>query len=292
MGPLPAAKGCDCHICRPEASYEGHERATIDTVLEHGWQVMFVSDDVACGDPEHQDHDGHEGLDPEPEFAYTVGLGHRSGHPELLMSGLKQQVMHRALNGVARQVVNGRQLRPGDVLEGVLAGVPVVMERLADQAISETVTWSGWFHRKKAEALVVVWPSTSGLFAWQPGAPAVLDELQPPRWRDPIAHAGGVAADPGWVFPVPPDLLAFSCKHVVDEGEGVLYVAREADEKRGEDWSVHCGAQEHDVSDMRLVHLSHLVRAAPSVRELSGLGLDEEATRGSVDALWSKARLT
>lgn len=290
MGPLPAVAGCDCQICRPEDSYDSRERSTIDTILEHGWQVTLVSDDVGCSDPEHHDHEGHQHRDPSPAFAYTVGLGHRCGHPELVMSGLDQRVMHRALNDVTRRVLDGRRLAPGDVLEGVLAGVPVVLEQLTDQALGETVTWSGWFHRARPEALVLVWPSTSGLFAWQPGAPDVLDELQPASWRQPLRHTGGVAVDADWPFPVPPDRLAFSCTHVVDDGQAILWAAREADEQRGEDWSAHCGAIGHDTDDMRVVHLAHLVRSAPSLRQLSALGMDEEATRTDVDSAWETAR--
>jgi hypothetical protein len=170
--------------------------------------------------------------------------------------------------------------------------VPLVLEELADDALGETVTWSGWFHRAKPKALVLVWPSTSGVFAWQPGGPEVLDERQPPTWRQPIQHTGGMAADPEWTFPVPPDRLAFSCKHVVDEGHVVLWAAREADETRGEDWSIHCGADSHDTDDMRLVHLAHLVRGAPSLRQIAGLGLDEQALRTDTDSPWTTSRLS
>jgi hypothetical protein len=291
MGPLPAAAGCDCHICRPAGSYDAQERSTIDTVLEHGWQVTIVADSVECSDPEHHDHEAHEHLEAGPEFAYTVGLGHRCGHPELLMTGLDRGVMHRALNDVSRRVLAGRRLAPGDVLEGVLAGVPLTLERVADDALRETVTWSGWFHRHKPEALMIVWPSTSGLFAWQPGAPPVLDELQPPAWRVPIQHTGGVEADPEWTFPVPPDRLAFSCTHVVDEGQVVLWAAREVDDERGEDWSAHCGGEQHPTDELRAVHLAHLVRAAPSLRELAGLGLDEQAVRVDPDSPWQRSPL-
>jgi uncharacterized protein DUF4262 len=289
MGPLPASAGCDCHVCRPEEAYDDLDAGTITTVLQHGWQVMAVSSDGPCADPDHHDHehDDEEG----PDFAYTVGLGHRRGHPELLVSGLDRAVMHRLLNDVARRVMDGRRLAPGDVLEDVLAGVPVVLAEVAEDALEATVTWSGWFHRRRPEALAVVWPTTSGIFAWQPGAPAVLDELQPPRWREPFPVPAGLEPDPGWPFPVPPDQPSFSCTHVVDDGRAILWVARESDPERGEDWSLHCGAADHDPSEMRLVHLAHLVRGAPSLRALGGLGLDVEAERASTDDAWVTTRL-
>lgn len=291
MGPLPAAPGCDCQICRPDESYDELDRRTIDSVLEHGWQVMLVAADAGCSAPEHDVHSDDDHGEHGPAFAYTVGLGHRFGHAELLMSGLDHRVMHRALNDVARRIMNGRRLAAGDALEQVLAGVPVAIEQVAAGALRETVTWSGWFHRRKPEALAIVWPDTSGVFAWQPGAPAILDELQPRGWRDPITHTGGLAADPAWHFPVAPDHRAFSCTHVVDDGEAVLWAARESDVTRGEDWSIHCGAEGHETDDMRVVHLAHLVRSAPSLRELSNLGVDEEALRADPDSPWATAAL-
>ena len=114
-------------------------------------------------------------------------------------------------------------------------------------------------------------------FAWQPGAPEILEELQPGGWRVPIEHTGGLATDPTWGFPVPPDHRAFSCTHVVDDGEAVLWAARESDEARGEDWSIHCGATAMRPRTCAIVHLAHLVRSAPSLRQISNLGLDEEA---------------
>jgi hypothetical protein len=289
--PLPAAPGCDCHICRPEETYDEHDRRVIDTVLEHGCQVITVAEDVDCGHPDHHDHSADDEGAPGPAFAYTIGLGHGAGHPEVLMSGLDHRVMHRALSGVARRIMDGLRLAPGDVLEDVLAGVPVAVEQVSDTALAETVTWSGWFHRRKPEALAIVWPDRNGVFAWQPGAPEILDELQPREWRMPVEHLGGLATDPPWDFPVPPDQRAFSCTHVVDDGEAVLWAARESDETRGEDWSIHCGASGHATDDMRIVHLAHLVRSAPSLRQITDLGLDEEAWRADPDSAWETGSL-
>lgn len=289
MGPLPAAPGCDCHVCRPDESYDEQDRRVIDTVLKHGWQVIMVAEG-ACDDPEHQERlDAYP--DEAPAFAYTIGLGHRVGHPELLMSGLDHRLMHGCLNGIAQRIMDGLRLTPGDALEDVLAGVPVAVEQVTDLALAETVTWSGWFHRRKPEALAIVWPDRNGVFGWQPGAPAILDDLQPTAWRVPIDHTGGLATDPAWDFPVPPDHRASSCTHVVDDGAAVLSLARQKDDERGEDWSIHCGANGHETNDMRVVHLAHLVRSAPALRRVADLALDEEAWRDDPDSPWQKARL-
>lgn len=281
MGLHPRADGCDCHACRPDPDYDDpRDRSTIETVLQHGWQVFVVgSGSCDCGQPDHHEDDG-------PAFAYTVGLGHRAGHPELVMSGLDPGLMHRALNRVAERVLAGRQFAAGDVLEDVLGRVPVVLAQASVDGLEQTVTWASWFQRRPVEALVVVWPSTSAVFAWQPGAPDELDERQPPSWREPLDLRGPIARDPEWAFPVPPDLRALTCTHVTDEGAPVLWVGRESDPSRGEDWSLHCGGKGHVDDAIVVAHLAHLVRGAPSVRELADLPLDWEAHRPDVDSEW------
>lgn len=75
MGPLPAAPGCDCHICRSDESHDEQDRRVIDTVLKHGWHVIMVAEGAGCDHPEHQNHSDAD-HDEAPAFAYTIGLGH------------------------------------------------------------------------------------------------------------------------------------------------------------------------------------------------------------------------
>ena len=249
--------GCTCRLCRPGPLDDAEQRC-VDTVRDAGWQVMLV---------------GAGEADDEPAFAYTVGLHHRARHPELVMSGLPTDLVHRVLNDVAGRVRAGHRFdTPGRTVEGALARVPLVVEAMTDAGLRETVTWSGWFHRRRPDAVQLVWPDTDGVFAWQDGAPAVLDRRQPPGWREPSARTGPLAPRPVWSLPAPAETLAFVCRHVVDDGDPVLFAARERDPDRGEDWSFHCGAAEHPGDTVTTWHLRHVVTAAPSVAlELSGL---------------------
>ncbi|WP_157371681.1 hypothetical protein [Angustibacter sp. Root456] len=75
----------------------------------------------------------------------------------------------------------------------------------------------------------------------------------------------------------------------MDDGEPLLWAARQPAAERGEDWSAHCGAGSHPTDDIRLVHFAHLVRAAPGLRQLSDLAMDEEAWRDDADSDWQRA---
>ena len=284
----PAPEACTCRLCHPDPVVAPGDRKALADVQEHGVHVLLVSDAVPCSCGHEGEHD-HEPSD-EPDFAYTVGLWHHRRHPELLLSGLpRHEVMHRTLNDLARVVLDGAVLRPGDVVEDALAGVAVTLEELTPEARAERVTWSSWFHRRDVPALQVVWPDTEGVFAWQ-GGPAVLDERQPPSWRVPGPRTGALAPEPDWPFPVPPDHLTICCRHVLEGEAAALYLQRDRDEGRGEDWCVSCGEQEHAQEDLLLGHLRHLVVRSPGLREVADLGLDEWARREDARSSWQRFR--
>ena len=246
--------------------------------------VVLVSDAYPCTCEGHEEHD-HEPSD-EPDFAYTVGLWHHRRHPELLISGLpRAEVMHRALNELAGVVMAGQVLGPGQLWEDVLGGVPVTLEELTPEARARTVTWSSWFHRRDVPALQVVWPDLEGVFAWQGAHPSVA-EGQPESWRVQGPREGALAPEPTWPFPVPDDRLAFTCKHVVEGEAPALYAQRDRDDERGEDWSVSCGVEHPDKSDLVLAHLRHLVVRSPGLREVADLPLDHFAERPDARSAW------
>lgn len=268
---------CTCRVCLPEPLTAPHDLTCVSTVLRHGVQVVCIGEG-----------DGPD----EPAFAYTVGLPHQAGHPELVMSGQKVELMHSALNEAARRVLAGFRFFPGTTAENVIGRFPVVADALTAQAASETVRCSQWFHRGPVEAMQLVWPDTCGIFAWQPGAASFAAELQPSAWRLPSPRTGGLAPDPDWVFPVAADHLAISCTCVVDEGAPVRFVVRERapELEDGEAWQLMCGELHADFPDAaRVSHLSHLVRNAPSLRELRDMGLDEQAERETPWAPWVRS---
>jgi hypothetical protein len=283
-----SAEPCDCRLCRsgPE-DLDASDRRAVGNVQQYGTHVVLVSSSLPCTCAGHDEH-AHEEPSGEPDFGYTVGLWHQRRHPELLMSGLPDPaVMHRALNDLSAWVLAGEVLRPGVLYEDVLGGVPVTLEELTAETRARTVTWSAWFHRREVPALQVVWPDLEGVFAWQ-GADPVLAERQPPSWRVPGPRAGGLAPEPTWPFPVDREAMAFTCRHVVEGEAPALYVQRDPDDVRGEDWSVSCGAQHDGPGELVLAHLRHLVTRSPGLREVADLPLGHWAERADARSPWQR----
>lgn len=267
--------GCDCQVCRPQDDHDEDDRCCIDSVKSHGWQVIST---------------GAEGGSSEPAFAYTVGLLHSADQPELLISGLPTELMNTVLNDVAARVLDGLPLSPGAGVEGALRLAPLVCEEIDSAAVEHTLSWSCWFHRRSVRGLQLVWPDTSGRFAWQPGAGDGVDKLQPRAWREGSARTGAFAVDPSWPLPVPPEQKVFVCRHI-REGAPIGFVARQADRVSSEDWTFHCG-REHVWSEdnLALWHVAHIVRMAPSIREVADLGIGELAWRSGPGRPWHRDR--
>jgi hypothetical protein len=274
---------CDCRVHRPEPTTDPSELRTTELVSTHGWQVMVVGSGACdCGGPRCSAGSSDDG----PSWAYTIGLPHvLGGGPELVVSGLDPALMGAMLNGLADRAVVGLDLHPGLVLEGVLGGVPVVLEEVAGPALGELVCWSSWFHRRPVPALAVVWPDTAARFPWQPGASAPLPEAQPVGWRVPFPHSGPLAADPDWVFPLAADEFVVACRCITELGAPVAAVTN------GEaGWTFCCieGHRGGGIEDWGLVHAAHVVRAAPSVRDLADLPPGWQGLRARVDAPWQR----
>lgn len=283
---MPTSPRCRCHACRPESLTDPHDRKCVQDVLRHGVHVVAVGTGLCdCSD-------GDCSADGEgPAFAYTVGLPHHADHPELVVSGLRPELMHCMLNNAAQRVLRGFRFEPGTTAEDLISSWPVIADPLSPQGLDETVLWSRWFHRRPVEALQLVWPSTRGIFSWQPGSSRDAAAAQPAQWRLPQDRVGALAADPPWPFPVPSDHIAAACAHIVEEGAPVSSVARLADEGRGEDWLFLCELAGHDETAIRGSHLAHLVRSAPSLHLLADLGPDEQADRETCWSPWVRRKV-
>jgi hypothetical protein len=75
----------------------------------------------------------HIGIDQDeegPAFAYSVGLYHTFGHPEILVIGLKLDVIFGMINGIGEFVRGGKRFEHLDESENVLDGYNVAFRRV------------------------------------------------------------------------------------------------------------------------------------------------------------------
>ncbi|WP_329433253.1 DUF4262 domain-containing protein [Streptomyces sp. NBC_01280] len=165
---------CHCVVCRLVDELDSRTQATVDTITQHGWQVMMIPAD---------------GLGPG--WAYTIGLWHNHRIPELAMFGLDISRMQTLLNDLARRAIEGHSLE-ADQEPHDIANVPVAL-RPVDYRWYKAFfgTAISYYRKPPFPFLQVVWPNSDGVFPWQPGGEDLLDR-QPQLSMRPDEHPVGL----------------------------------------------------------------------------------------------------
>ena len=134
-------------------------------VEEHGWAVQLIS----AGD------------ENEPAFAYTIGLFKNWNHPELIVLGLRLELMHSMVNEIGARVKAGARFTAGDSLQDVSGGYDVRLRAVQDErSYRAHVGYARWFYSGAPFPLLqVVWPDRGGHFPGEPGAVDSLRDQQP-----------------------------------------------------------------------------------------------------------------
>jgi Domain of unknown function (DUF4262) len=121
----------------------------------------------------------------EPAFGYTVGL-FGLGHPELVVVGLAAATTHGVLGRVAVEVIQGRDLLPGEVLAWPDWEGRLCVEHCPNPG--EVVLAANRFYQRPAEysvpAYQLTWRHRDGFFPWESGYPCDPGcQPRPGTWR-------------------------------------------------------------------------------------------------------------
>ncbi|MEV5571286.1 DUF4262 domain-containing protein [Spirillospora sp. NPDC052269] len=167
---------CRCVLCHDYGDENDPiTEQTIRQVREHGWQVILIPAD-----------------DLGPGWAFTIGLWHNHRSPELAMFGLDVKLMHRMLNGLAQNALNGRPAEDGQERDDVIDGYPVALKAVGHPWYKAFFgTAIKFYRRPPLPVLQVVWPSEQGAFPWDPESDEAHRGLQPQLWLDPSDHPAG-----------------------------------------------------------------------------------------------------
>ncbi|MGP3979267.1 DUF4262 domain-containing protein [Streptomyces sp. 8N114] len=170
---------CRCVLCHDYGDRDEADRvelAITENVRRRGWHVVMVPEDEVG-----------------PGFAYTIGLSHTHGAPEMAVFGLDVHAMHRVLNTFGDMAASGAVLGAGQVLQGVVGGYQVVLRDI-------DLRWYriffgraiGFYRRPPFPVLQVTWPDVEGRFQWDGQAMRRHRESQPQLWLPPNQHPVGI----------------------------------------------------------------------------------------------------
>ena len=116
-------------------------------IEKHGWHVLSVL------------------RKESPSFSYTIGFQETLKHPEILMSGLRTELMHKLLNNIGNLIKKGYTFNDGDTCNEVIKGYPVKFLSVSSHQVEEYFRAAVvHYGRDNFQALQCIWPDKDGNF--------------------------------------------------------------------------------------------------------------------------------
>ena len=107
-----------------------------------------------------------------PGFTYSIGIERKTGQPEIIVTGLKQEIAHWMINEYNNRIKSGEIFEPDKFYEGFLEGFQVTFKAVEKKHYSEYFGWAKWLYEgDNFRVLQLIYPSTSGLWPWDQSAP-------------------------------------------------------------------------------------------------------------------------
>jgi hypothetical protein len=107
-----------------------------------------------------------------PRFSYSIGIEKNTGQPELIITGLKRELAHWMTNEYNNRVKTGEVFKPNKYYQGFLNNFDITFKEVEKKHYSEYVGWAKWLYKgENFKVLQLIYPSTSGIWPWEPEAP-------------------------------------------------------------------------------------------------------------------------
>jgi hypothetical protein len=144
---------------------DGHEDFIRSHVADGGWALTGIP----------------AGASGEPAFVYTTGLFHNFKQPELIVLGLRMELMQAMLNELGRRIKDGEAFAEGQRVSDVIGNFDVKLHAVRDaKSFKEHVGYACWFYEGNHFPLLqVVYPDLQGRFPGEPGTAAAFARQQP-----------------------------------------------------------------------------------------------------------------
>jgi hypothetical protein len=242
-------------LAADKSQLEDDERKLVEDVGTFGWHVIAVEDD-------------EEG----PGFAYTIGLHHSFGHPEIIVFGLRMETLFQIVNTIGEAVKEGTKFEADHESDDVLDDYLVHFRAVEKELYGEYLGYAQWFYNGDGfPALQCVWPDSEGRYPWHPEIDAKFAE------RQPILGNG---AD--WPFHEGKNRSSITTRQVL-EGHPILLVSHDEDG----DWQFLCGTTD-DEEDGRVVCLNEILELDGSTTGLADLPIGWDASRDARGKPWQR----
>jgi hypothetical protein len=139
------------------------DKKLLDDIDSHGWHVVKVLEDESG-----------------PGFGYSVGLHHTFSHPEILIVGLKLDLIHSMINTIGETIREGGGFKKGNYYSSLIEGFKCYFLEVNPKFYKEYVGYNLWYYRETDFPLLqCVYPTIKGIYPWEAEWPESLNTLQP-----------------------------------------------------------------------------------------------------------------
>jgi hypothetical protein len=269
VGRVSTPASCTCLVCHPDQ--DGKGSSAVDAVRRHGWSALWVVGSL--------------------DFAYTVGVWHTFGQPEVVMFGLSGEDMQSWLNTYVEMGRDKGWPNVGESFDGVLEGFDTQLRDVHPSWYAALFGTALGFYRGVAVPFrQLVWPDRYGRWPWDDTATASSRARQASAWlrvgenpEGPWRLVGELG--PTFKFPVGPDAWVLTTRAVVRGDRTATTVSYDQGsfdvlDDRG-----------YTADDLCLAFLGDVVRRHPQVRQCADLAEGQEAT-ARPDGGWDRGYVT
>ncbi len=120
-----------------------------------------------------------------PGFSYSIGIEQKTGQPEIIVTGLKQELTHFLINDYNSRVKSGEIFKPDKKYQDFLEGFDVIFKPVNRRHYADYFGWANWLYSgNNFRVMQLIYPSTSGIWPWEPEAPADLIHCIPKLYEN------------------------------------------------------------------------------------------------------------
>ena len=149
------------------------DRKLLEDVDQHGWHIIRVP-----------------GSDEVPSWAFSIGVFHTFGHPEIVVFGLPLENLHQIINSIGRAIRQGGSFPPDSQSDDVLEGRSCLFRAVHEAWYKPFLGYAIWFYQGTSfPAVQCLWPDRYGRFPGEPQYDPDLANLQPLLWEPDPASA-------------------------------------------------------------------------------------------------------
>jgi len=145
------------------AELSAGDKRMLNSIETYGWHVIKVMEDEIG-----------------PGFGYSIGLFKTFGHPEVIIIGLKLDLIHAIINDIGEDIKNGKKYESGAFYSDIIEGFDCYFVSVDNRYYHDYVGRAQWFYENDDFPLIqCIYPTKKNIYPWQSEWPEEIASLQP-----------------------------------------------------------------------------------------------------------------